>query len=291
MATSITPSTNVDALMKRISGEHDTLSKQLKVIALYCERHKSHIGIEGIQHIANQCQVQPSAIIRFAKHFGYSGFSEMQAIFREGLTRQLAAPRSYQSRIQEVISTSPKRLAGDQIADAFLKDSIAGLQELQQDLHGPTFKKAVKLLTACDSIWICAARRSFPIAVYLDYALQHTEKRIGLISGLGNMQAGHIRSIRAGDVLLAISFAPYAAETMQTVKAARERGALVVAMTDSKMSPLAKLADATLVVQDSSTLGFRSLASSMALAQSLFMALAYALELPHKSTSETGQIH
>lgn len=285
MAASSSPPATVDALMRRISSEHDTLSKQLKVIARHIEQHKSHLGIEGIAHIATQCRVQPSAVVRFAQHFGFSGFSEMQAVFREGLTRQLAAPRSYQSRIQEAISTSAKPLAGDQIAAAFLKDSVAGLQALQQDLHGPSFKKAVKLLAASDSIWISAARRSFPIAVYLDYALQHTDKRIALLSGLGNMQAGQVRSVRKGDVLIAISFAPYAAETLLTTKAALERGAHLVAMTDSHMSPLAKLADAVLVVQDSATLGFRSLAGSMALAQALFMALAYALELPDKDAS------
>jgi DNA-binding MurR/RpiR family transcriptional regulator len=51
------------------------------------------------------------------------------------------------------------------------------------------------------------------------------------------------------------------------------------------MSPLAKLAHVTLVVQDNSTLGFRSLSSTMGLAQSLFIALAYTLELPYKPTT------
>jgi DNA-binding MurR/RpiR family transcriptional regulator len=51
------------------------------------------------------------------------------------------------------------------------------------------------------------------------------------------------------------------------------------------MSPLSKLAQATLVVQDNSTLGFRSLSSTMGLAQSLFIALAYTLELPYKRTT------
>jgi DNA-binding MurR/RpiR family transcriptional regulator len=51
------------------------------------------------------------------------------------------------------------------------------------------------------------------------------------------------------------------------------------------MSPLAKLAQVTLVVQDNSTLGFRSLSSTMGLAQSLFIALAYTLELPYKPTT------
>jgi hypothetical protein len=58
-----------------------------------------------------------------------------------------------------------------------------------------------------------------------------------------------------------------------------------------------------LLVQDNSTFGFRSLTSSMGLAQSLFIALAYRLELPYRpttpqaaassapsSTAETGQL-
>ena len=65
-------------------------------------------------------------------------------------------------------------------------------------------------------------------------------------------------------------------------QAATERGARLVAISDSRMSPLAKLAQVTLVVQDNSTLGFLSLSSTVGLAQSLFIALAYTLELPYK---------
>jgi DNA-binding MurR/RpiR family transcriptional regulator len=85
--------------------------------------------------------------------------------------------------------------------------------------------------------------------------------------------------------MVAISFAPYAEETLSVARAGSERGAHLIAITDSRMSPLARTAQATLVVQDNSTMGFRSLSSTMGLAQSLFIALAYALELPHASTS------
>jgi DNA-binding MurR/RpiR family transcriptional regulator len=155
------------------------------------------------------------------------------------------------------------------------------MQELESSLDASAFKKAVDLLAASDCIWIAASRRSFSVAAYLDYALQHTDKRICLLSGLGSMHQGQVRSVRKGDVMLAISFSPYAEETLAVAKAAVERGAKLVALSDSRMSPLAKLAHVTLVVQDNSTLGFRSLSSTMGLAQSLFIALAYTLELAY----------
>ncbi|WP_294768282.1 MurR/RpiR family transcriptional regulator [uncultured Rhodoferax sp.] len=288
MASDKGSKTSVEQLIARISTEYDSLSKQLKVIAQYIEQHRDHIGLDGIQQVASACEVQPSAVVRFAKHFGFSGFSEMQAIFREGLTRQLAPSRNYKARIRDIIESGTGSLSSVEIAREFLAGSIAGMQELENGLNGPTFKKAVDMLLEADNVWICASRRSFPVAVYLDYALQHTDKRVGLVSGLGSMHLGQMRSVRKGDVMIAISFAPYAEETLNAVTQAMERGAKLIAITDSRMSPLAKQAHSTLLVQDNSTFGFRSLTSTMGLAQSLFIALAYALELPYRSTTPQG---
>ena len=136
-----------------------------------------------------------------------------------------------------------------------------------------------------DAIWVAGSRRSFPAAVYLDYALQHTDKRIGLVTALGSMHEGQMRSVRPGDVMIAISYAPYAEETMQVAQQAVERGAQLIAITDSRMSPLAREAATTLLVQDSATFGFRSLTATMGLAQSLFVALAFRLELSYRPTT------
>ncbi|HJV63240.1 MAG TPA: MurR/RpiR family transcriptional regulator [Albitalea sp.] len=285
MAAAAPPKT-IDRLIKDISSEFEGLSKQLKVIARYVEQHRDHLGLEGIQDVAEHCGVQPSAVIRFAKHFGFSGFSEMQRLFREGISRQIAPSRNYQSRIREVIASGQGGLSPADIAREFLGGSIAGMQELQRSLHAPTFVKAVELLVATDSIWIAGSRRSFSVAAYLDYALQHTDKRIQLVTALGSMHEGQLRSVRRGDVLIAISFAPYAEETQVAAEAALQRGAKLIAITDSRMSPLARDAAAVLLVQDNSTFGFRSLTSTMGLAQSLFIALAYRLELDYQPTRQ-----
>ncbi|MBK6387495.1 MAG: MurR/RpiR family transcriptional regulator [Rhodoferax sp.] len=274
--------TTVDQLIRRITSEYEGLSKQLKVIGRYIEQHRGHLGLEGIQSVAMQCNVQPSAVVRFAKHFGFSGFSEMQALFREGLTRQLAPNRNYKKRIRDAIDAGAGNLSSVDIAQEFFGGSITAMQELQGNLDATAFKKAVDLLVESDTVWVAASRRSFPVAVYLDYALQHTDKRVSLVSAAGSMQLGQVRSVREGDVMIAISFTPYSRETLDVVEFAVQRGAKVLAITDTRMNPLARLAQIALVVHDNSTLGFRSLTSSMALAQSLFVALAYKTELLYR---------
>ncbi len=268
-----------ERLLLAIRDEFESLSRQLKLIARYIEQHRDHIGLDRIQDVAERCGVQPSAVIRFAKRFGFSGYTEMQKIFRYWLTQQIAPSRNYQARIRGVIATAQGRLTSADIADEFIGGSIAGMQELKRDLHSSVFDDAVALLAATQTVWVVGSRRSFAVASYLTYALQHTDKRIELLSGLGSMHEGQLRGLREGDVMLVVSFSPYPEESLQCARVAVSRGARLIAITDSQMSPLASLAAAVLVVNESSTFGFRSLTNTMCLAQSLFIALAYRIEL------------
>ncbi len=274
---------SVDALLQRISAEYAGLSRQLKVIAQHVEQHRDHLALEKIQEVAIRCGVQPSAVVRFAKHFGYSGYTELQKLFRDGISREIALSRNYQTRIRQVIDQAQGRLSSADIAEEFIGGAVDGMQQLRRDLHASTFSDAVDLLTHAPSLWVVGARRSFPVAAYLAYAFQHTDKSVQLVNGIGSMTEGQLRSLRPQDVMIAISFAPYAGETLFAAQVAGSRGTRLIAITDSRMCPLAAQAQALLLAQESNTFGFRSLTNVMVLAQSLFITLAYRLELDYRA--------
>lgn len=285
LPVSIDRQPNVDAVIARIAVEFSSLSKQQKLIARHIEQHRDRIGLDGILELAAQCGVQPSAVVRFAKRLGFSGFSQMQAVFRDGISRQIAPGRSYHLRLREVIERGAKDLSSLDIAQGFLTGSMAAMQELRDGLDAEELERAVRLLVEADWVWIVGVRRSFPVAAYLAYALQHTDKRVGLVTALGAMQQEQVRSVRADDTVIAVSFAPYAEESLAFAEQAVQRGAKLVAITDSRMGELARLAESCLVVLDHATFGFRTLGGTMGLAQSLFLAVAYRLELTHGGAS------
>lgn len=261
-----------------ISSEFASLSRQLQLIARYVEANREHLGLEGIQEVAAACEVQPSAVVRFAKRFGFSGFSEMQKLFRSAISEQIAPRRNYQARIRDVMQEG-KALQNIDIVREFLSSSMDGMQHLLATLEHKELDKAVDLLAGAETIWLIGMRRSFPVATYLHYALQHTNKRVVLLDGLGGMQEGQLRALRSNEVVLAISFMPYAQETAQIVKMARSRGARVIALTDSRLGALGKESEVVLSVEESAPFGFRALTNVLGLAQSLFVALAYRLEI------------
>jgi DNA-binding MurR/RpiR family transcriptional regulator len=269
----------VEELMDSIAAAYEALPRQLKSIASYFEQHRSSVMMDRVTDIAVACDVHPSAVVRFSKRFGFSGFSEMQAIFRRAYTERVAPIQSYQQRIRNLVTNTRTRLRGSEIAGEFIDGSRRGLEELGSALDGSAFDEALDLLLRAKAIYIAGVRRSFAAASYLAYALQHTRKRVILAPGLGGMYREQISSIRKGDALVAISFLPYGRETQYCVRMAHHNKASTLVITDSQMSPLARFATALLTVKEGNAFGFRSLTNTMCLCQALFIALAYKLEL------------
>ncbi len=78
---------SVERLQQLIGAEYESLPRQLKRIASYMSQQSDRVMVDRVSDIARQCEVHPSAIVRFSQRFGFKGFSEMQALFREAYTR------------------------------------------------------------------------------------------------------------------------------------------------------------------------------------------------------------
>ena len=92
-----------EELRAAISAEYPGLSKRLQQIAQYALSHPNDLALETIAVIAARAKVQPSSLIRFAKAFGYDGFSGMQRVFRGRLIERSAG---YGERIEALRRTS-----------------------------------------------------------------------------------------------------------------------------------------------------------------------------------------
>ena len=275
----------VEVLIQTIAQNYDQLPKQLKAIAGYITQNRQHMVVARILDVAKACDVQPSAVVRFAQRFGFSGFSELQAVFRDAYAN--GATAGYQQRIQAVIDEQPAEMDSVDLAHAVMESCQEGIATLSQELDTAAFERAVALLQEADTIYILGVRRMFSVAAYLAYALAHTRKRIVLVDGTGGMFKEQIESLRQGDVLVAISMAPYGKETREATELASERGVKVVAISDSALSPIARGAAAFLAVHESEAFFFRTMPSVVCLAQALFIAVAYRLELVPASKTNT----
>ena len=82
-----------------------------------------------------------------------------------------------------------------------------------------------------------------------------------------------ILRIGPGDVIIGISFPRYSRRTVKAMQYARSRGATVVAITDSQVSPLAPISDHTLMAKSDMASFVDSLVAPLSLVNALIVAV------------------
>lgn len=270
--------TNLTELQDQIRDRYSQLSKRLKQVAEYVLDNAQSTAFDTVAVIADNADVPPSTLIRFANAFGYSGFNEMKQLFRKNLLEETT---SYTDRVRLLKELDDDIEPADQpssILNEFSRANSQAMFNLAAQVVPDDLAKAVDLLSNAKAIHIVGMGRSFSVASYLAYALRHLNNRVFLVDGLGGMFKEQINMIEADDVLVAISFAPYSKEAIMATEAASGVGAKQLVITDSQISPLASMSDVGFYVKEAEVDGFRSQAASMCLAQTLAVSLAFKVD-------------
>ena len=206
-------------------------------------------------------------------------------MFRDELINSTPSP-SYAERVRQF-----NRRAGDsgkltphELMQEFANSNIIALQHVQDTVAAEDLERAVELIDSAATVHLIGLRRSFPVSAYMAYALRHVDKPVQLIDGLAGMLAEQRSMISPADLLIAVSFRPYAQETAETVLAAREKGAKIIAISDSELSPIAREADVSFDIKDAEVRQFRSLSASLCLAQTLIISFAQRIDDRNQSS-------
>jgi DNA-binding MurR/RpiR family transcriptional regulator len=256
----------VEAFLDRLAQISDGLPRRLRQCADHIAANVDRIAVSTVAELAMGADVPPSALMRFCQIMGYSGFSEMQKMFREAYAPGFP---DYATRLKNL------KQAGSGTASALLAEFVeAGrlsLESLAKSADEAALNAAVDLLARADTLHVVGLRRAFPVASYLAYVFEKMAVPAMLHDSVGKLD--HRHALRAGDAVLAITFAPYSEETIALAAEAHGRGLAVVALTDRLTSPLARSANAVLTVPEVDFGAFRSLSATLALALTLAVAV------------------
>src|SRR5690606_5014895 len=160
-----TPPASAEELRAAILARYDGLSKRLKQIARYILDEPNAVALETLAVLSERCGVQPSAIVRFAKSFGFDGATQMQRLFRDGLLSANAS-LGYGERVREFSKAVDGKRVSDpsQVLAEFVEGNMLALQHLGDAIDKRQLTEAVKLIAQADTVYVAGFRRSFPVA-------------------------------------------------------------------------------------------------------------------------------
>lgn len=284
-----TPPATAEELRAAILARYDGLSKRLKQIARYILDEPNAVALETLAVLSERCGVQPSAIVRFAKSFGFDGATQMQRLFRDGLL-SASASLGYGERVREFSRAVDGRRVSDpaQVLAEFVEGNVLALQHLGDAIDKRQLTEAVRLIQQADTVYVAGFRRSFPVAAYLAYSLHQVDKKTVFIDSVGGMTRQQIHGITRNDLLLVVSYQPYAEEAVHLIDVAVDSQCRILSISDSLVSPVAKPATLVLQVREAEIRKFRSLSTSMCLAQALVISYAFSTAVTVRNASALG---
>ena len=258
------------SLRALIATRATRLPRRLGQVAEFALANPDDIAFGTAASVAQRSGVQPSTLVRFSQALGYQGFSDLQEVFRARLRDRVP---SYDERLKQLRQHGGASKAALML-EGFAEAAERSVAEFRHKADHATLDKAIDLLTKAETIYLIGLRRSFPVTSYMAYAMGKLSIRNILVDGIAGLGAEQLGFISSRDAVVAISFTPYASETVALAHAARGRNAHLVSITDSVFSPIAPIADVWLEVVEANFEGFRSMAATMALAMTLAVAVA-----------------
>jgi DNA-binding MurR/RpiR family transcriptional regulator len=258
-------------LKARIVERGKGLPKRQHQVAAFVLDHPDEIAFATVASIAEQANVKPSTLVRFSQAMGCQGFSELQEVFRARLRDRFL---NYGERIAQLREHTLSASKATVLFQGFSDAAQKSLDDLRTRIEPAFLDRAVERLALAETIYLLGLRRSFPITCYMAYAFGKLSVRHVLIDSLGGMSPEALSFGTSRDIVVAVSFTPYASETVTLSALAANRGLPIVAITDSAFSPLAQRSELWFEVAETNFEGFRSMAGSLTLAMTLTVAVA-----------------
>jgi DNA-binding MurR/RpiR family transcriptional regulator len=267
----ISPGTETfDGLRQRIRDRFPTFSPHLQRIARASLEEPNGFALNTTATIAADLEIQPSTLIRFAKELGYSGFSDLQRVFRQ---RLIEGEPTVRERVYSEETARPGPLNVRDLLQTCVAAHVAALNDLLTHCDADSLARAVDMLRQARHVYIAGLRRSRPIAAYLAYALTRSERASSLLDFAGGMAGPQIATIGPDDILVAIAFPPYSRPVVDVVLDAYVSGRKVLVVTDGPTSPLASNSHVQIYVDAGAASAFQPISGAIGLVQTLVTAL------------------
>lgn len=257
---------NTVDLFSNIKNEYDALSKGHKKISDYILKNYDKCAFMTASKLAKEADVSESTVVRYSYALGYDGYPQLQKELQEVIKTQLT--------ILQRAKMSFDNLDEYKILESVLKNDSNNIKQTLSKIDPDSFKRVTNSILNCRGcIYVVGLRTSTSLSEYLSYYLELMLDNVKLIKYDYTDVFEQIVNVKDEDVIIAISLPRYTSRTVDIVKYAKEKGATVLAITDSKNSPIGEIADEMILAMSNMSSIVDSLVAPLSVINALIVAV------------------
>ena len=253
-------------LITKIQSELPGFSKGQKQIARFILEHYDKAAFMTASRLGVTVGVSESTVVRFATELGYDGYPHLQRALQEMIRNKLTSVQR--------MEVAGDRMGGRDVLQTVLHADTDMIRVTLDEIDRDAFQGAVDALMGAKRIYILGVRSSSALASLLGFYFNLLFENVTLVHTNSVSEIfEQVLRVGPGDVLFGISFPRYSKRTLSAMKYARDRGARVIALTDSQLSPLARVADHVLLARSDMASFVDSLVAPLSVINALIVAV------------------
>ena len=253
-------------ILSVIQNSMPTFSKGQRLIARFILESYDKAAFMTASKLGKTVNVSESTVVRFAAELGYDGYPSMQKALQEMIRNKLTS-------IQR-IEVANDRIGNQDILSMVMQSDIEKIRMTLEETDRASFRQAVDAILSAHRIYILGVRSAAALADFLGFYFNLIFDNIVLVHTTSASEIFE-QLLRVGpeDVVIGISFPRYSSRTVKAMRFAKDRGANVIALTDSEASPLAEAATETLLAKSDMASVVDSLVAPLSLVNALIVAV------------------
>ncbi len=253
-------------LITKIQSELPGFSKGQKQIARFILEHYDKAAFMTASRLGVTVGVSESTVVRLATELGYDGYPHLQRALQEMIRNKLTSVQR--------MEVAGDRMGGRDVLQTVLHADTDMIRVTLDEIDRDAFQGAVDALMGAKRIYILGVRSSSALASFLGFYFNLLFENVTLVHTNSVSEIfEQVLRVGPGDVLFGISFPRYSKRTLSAMKYARDRGARVIALTDSQLSPLARVADHVLLARSDMASFVDSLVAPLSVINALIVAV------------------
>ena len=254
-------------ILTYIQENMSTFSKGQKLIANYILQSYDKAAFMTASKLGKTVNVSESTVVRFAAELGFDGYPSMQKTLQEMIRNKLTS-------IQRV-EVSNERIGNQDIMTMVMQSDIEKIRLTLDETDRSSFNEAVSAISSAKKIYILGVRSASVLADFISFYFRFMFDNLVSADTTSISEVfEQILRISADDVFIGLSFPRYSKRTVKAMQFAKDRGAKVIAITDSKVSPLTKMADVSLLAKSDMASFVDSLVAPLSLVNALIVAVS-----------------
>jgi DNA-binding MurR/RpiR family transcriptional regulator len=261
-ASQATGTRDLIALVTRLFPD---LSPQLKQAAKRVLEAPEDVAMLSMRSFARDAGVPPSTMVRLARALGFASYDEFRAVFQAWVR---TAGTDFASRA-EWLQQLPEGGRDHQVVAGMASAITANVEMAFRGNELATLTAAANTLRTAKRVWLIGVGGMHPLAAYMYYVARMALPDVRLAAPQMATMIDELTDLGPEDAAAVLSVAPYATETMRTAQFIHQRKASLIAITDSRLAPVAPLASCLLLVPTATPQFFPSQAATITLLETL----------------------